>query len=108
MIVGEDKAYADKECTRRLQKMFPFYSAQVVALDIHHAASKSNEKMTNSNGNIAELMIKLNRAAPDCKTSMWSGLYRYLPSYGTKDLTGSLWRQQPVKSCSASPLLLTV
>lgn len=108
MIVEEEKAYADKECTRRPQKMFTFYSAQVVALDIHHAASKSNEKITNSNGNIAELMIKLNRAASDCKTSMWSGLYPYLPGYGSKDFSGSLWRQQPVKSCTASPLLLTV
>lgn len=69
--------------TAKKKKKLTFYSAQVVALDIHHAASKGNEKITNSNDNIAELMIKLNRAALNCKTSKWSGLYPYLPGYGS-------------------------
>lgn len=62
------------------RKIFIFYYAQVAALDIHHAASRSNEKITNSNSNIAELTMKLTRAASDWKQACASGLCPYLPA----------------------------
>lgn len=73
-----------------------FHSAYVVALDIHHTASKSTEKITNSNGGIVELMSTLTTAHQTAKQAC--GLARILgslPGYGTKDLTDSFWWQQP-------------
>lgn len=47
--------------------MLTFHSIQVVVLDTCHTASKSHEKITNSNGNILDLIAVLFRAHQTAK-----------------------------------------